>query len=72
MKENEIINSLSNWIKEYFKSFIVYGLQAIINISVLWLCIIVFNFNIYFSQAIAVFFTVIFSYRAHKKFTFNI
>ena len=62
----------SNWLKEYFKGYVVYGAKAIISIFILWLCINKFELNIFVSQAIAILVTTIITYKGHKSFTFKV
>ena len=62
----------TNWILEYIRSYLVYGIQAIMGIFILWLCITVLKLNIYFSQALSMITAVFISYTSHKKFTFKI
>jgi len=62
----------TNWILEYIRSYLVYGIQAIVGIFILWLCITVLKLNIYFSQALSIISVVFISYSGHKKFTFRI
>tara|TARA_B100001123_G_C15288736_1_gene1016635 strand:- start:373 stop:768 length:396 start_codon:yes stop_codon:yes gene_type:complete len=61
----------TNWILEYVRSYLVYGIQAIVGIFILWLCISVLKLNIYFSQAFSIILVVFVSYTGHKKFTFK-
>ena len=62
----------NNWFLEYMRSYIVYGVQGLAGILILWACISIFNINIYFSQAISMLTTVFLSYMGHKKFTFKV
>ena len=62
----------TNWILEYIRSYLVYGIQAIMGIFILWLCITVLKLNIYFSQALSMITAVFIPYTGHKKFTFKI
>ena len=56
----------TNWILEYIRSYLVYGIQAIVGIFILWLCISVLKLNIYFSQAFSIILVVFVSYTGHK------
>ena len=62
----------TNWFFEYLRSYVVYGVKGIVGIFVLWLCISIFNINIYISQAISMLVTIFLSYTGHKKFTFRV
>jgi putative flippase GtrA len=62
----------TNWFFEYLRSYVVYGVKGVVGIFVLWLCISIFKFNIYISQAVAMLVTVFLSYTGHKNFTFKV
>jgi len=62
----------TNWIAEYFRSFIVYFFKGVIGIIILWVCLELIKLNIYFSQAISMISTAIFTYKGHKDFTFKV
>ena len=61
-----------NWFLEYIRSYVVYGIQGLAGILILWVCVSFFNINIFFSQAISILTTVFLSYFGHKKFTFKV
>ena len=62
----------TNWILEYIRSYLVYGVQAIVGIFILWLCVSIIDLNIFFSQAFSIISVVLISYFGHKKFTFKL
>ena len=62
----------TNWFFEYLRSYVVYGVKAIVGIFVLWLFVSILNINIYISQAVAMLVTIFLSYTGHKNFTFKI
>ena len=66
-----VFRTKGNWIKEYFKACIVYGNVAIISIVVIWVLVDLVGLNIWISQALTIFVTVVISYFGHKKFTFK-
>lgn len=61
-----------SWLIEYIRSFIVYGLKAVIGIFILWISIDLLNLNIFLSQGLSMLITFFFTYKAHKKFTFKL
>ena len=67
-----VFKTRGNWLKEYFKSFLVYGLSAIINIILLWLFVELFGIAFWISQFIAIALCFIFTYFSNKNFTFKI
>jgi putative flippase GtrA len=66
-----VFRTAGNWIKEYFKSCIVYGNAAIISIFLIWYFVDVVGWNIWISQGLTIGITVLISYFGHKKFTFR-
>jgi putative flippase GtrA len=60
-----------NWLKEYFKCYLIYGSMALVGISFLWVFLTVFHLNIWISQGLILALTGIISYVAHTKFTFR-
>ncbi len=62
----------TNWFFEYLRSYVVYGVKAVVGIFVLWLFVSILNINIYISQAVAMLVTIFLSYTGHKNFTFKI
>jgi len=59
------------WLKEYFRSYTVYGFAALISIFTLWVLIAEAGTNIYFAQAATIVITVTISYLGHRYFTFK-
>ena len=59
------------FLKEYLKSYIVYGLAFIIGTFFLWLTLEIFKLDIYIAQFITISLTVIFSYIGNNYFTFK-
>jgi putative flippase GtrA len=66
-----VFRSKNQWFKEYLKSFLVYGISAIFGILALWIMVDYLSIAFWFSQAIIVILTIIFSYLSHKNFTFK-
>ena len=62
----------TNWIFEYLRSFIVYGVKALFGILTLWLCIKIIGLNIYISQFFSMIITILLTYKGHKDFTFKV
>tara|TARA_Y100000741_G_scaffold331750_1_gene287286 strand:+ start:59 stop:463 length:405 start_codon:yes stop_codon:yes gene_type:complete len=62
----------TNWFFEYLRSYVVYGVKAVVGIFVLWLFVSILNMNIYISQAVAMLVTIFLSYTGHKNFTFKV
>ena len=62
----------NNWIFEYLKSYLVYGVKFICGFVVLYFCTEIMNFSIYLSQGLAMLATIFITYKGHKSFTFKI
>lgn len=67
-----VFRSKGSWIKEYFRSYLVYGASAIIGILSVIILVSFFSLKFWLAQAIAIPFTVFFSYFSHKNFTFKL
>ena len=73
MFKNFVFKTINtNWFFEYLRSYVVYGVKAVVGIFVLWLFFSILNLNIYISQAVAMVVTIFLSYTGHKNFTFKI
>jgi putative flippase GtrA len=66
-----VFRTRGNIIREYFRFYIVYGGSFLINVMLLPLFIGRLKMNVYASQAIITFMTIIGSFLMHKKFTFG-
>ena len=62
----------TNWLLEYFRSYLVYAVKGIVGILTLWFFIKILKMNIYISQAISMLVTIFLSYKGHKNFTFRV
>jgi len=63
--------SEGNWLKEWLKSFVVYGFSGLISSILIWLMLDMFYLDIIYAQAYVIFIIVIFSYFGHKYYTFK-
>ena len=59
------------WLREYMKSYIVYGGIAVIGIFCLWVFVEKMKISIWLAQALVIGMTVIISYLGHSRFTFR-
>ncbi|MBT8530907.1 GtrA family protein [Polynucleobacter paneuropaeus] len=59
------------WIREYIKSYIVYGGIAVIGIFFLWFFVDNMKISIWSAQALVMALTVSASYMGHARFTFR-
>lgn len=65
-----VFKTKSVWWQEYFRSYLVYGLSALINIGLIWILVGVLKIPFWIAQGVLVLLTVVFSYLGHSKFTF--
>jgi len=63
--------TVGNWLKEYFKSYIVYGGAACFNVFLIWGLSGKLGLSIWLAQGVAIPLGVISSYFGHKKFTYR-
>ena len=61
----------TNWLHEYMRSYVVYGVKGLFGIFILWLTIEVFKWNIYISHGLSMISTVLITYKGHKSYTFK-
>ena len=61
----------TNWINEYMRSYVVYGVKGLFGIFILWLTIEIFKWNIYISHGLSMISTVLITYKGHKSYTFK-
>lgn len=66
-----VFKTRGNYLKEYLKFYLVYGLAFIINLLLLIISAEILHLNILFSQTAIVFITAIISYTGHKGFSFK-
>ena len=67
-----VFKTRGNYLREYLRFYLVYGLAFLINLALLPLLVEVLKLNPVVSQGAIVFFTVVISYMAHKNFSFNV
>lgn len=65
-----VFKSQGVWWREYFKSYMVYGFIAIVNIFLIWFLVDVVGIVFWLSQGMLIILTVTVSYIGHRKFTF--
>lgn len=66
-----VFKTRGQWLSEYLKCYLVYGVNALLGIFSLWLFVDQFAVNIWIAQAAIIPLTVIFSYFLHARFTFK-
>jgi putative flippase GtrA len=66
-----VFKSRGNWILEYFKSYLVYGITAIVSIIGVWILVEIFSLKFWLAQGCLMIMCIIFSFCAHSKFTYR-
>ena len=66
-----VFKTKGNYLKEYFRFYLVYGTAFLINLALLPLFVELFKIHPLIIQAIITGFTVIISYFGHKYFSFK-
>lgn len=67
-----VFKTKGNWIREYLKSYYVYGFIALVGMFSMIVMVDNLNLNYYLSQLIATLGCAILSYFLNKKYTFKI
>lgn len=67
-----VFRTKGNWVKEYLRAYLVYGLSAIVGILLLMIFVKLLDIEFWLAQALVILVTVIISYIGHKRFTFKI
>lgn len=66
-----VYKTKGGWFVEYLKSYVTYGLSAIVGVFLLWIMISSSNISIWLAQALSIIITTIVSYIGHTYFTFK-
>lgn len=66
-----VFRTKGQWLVEYLKAYLVYGVMALVGVVLLWLYIDIFVLSIWLAQALVIISTVILSYIGHARITFR-
>jgi putative flippase GtrA len=66
-----VFRSRGKWLREYLRSYVVYGGTAVVGILLLWLLVDGLHIKIWFAQGALILITVVISYIGHASFTFK-
>ena len=66
-----VFRTKGNWVREYIKSYLVYGGGTLAGMGLLWLFVTLLKMNPVFGNILAAFVVVIASYFGHKYFSFR-
>ena len=67
-----VFKTKGNYLKEYFRMYITYGLSAIIGTLSIWFLVDKFSMEFWLSQILITIFLVIFTYIFNQKYTFKV
>lgn len=67
-----VFRTKGNYLKEYLRFYLVYGVAYLINLALLPVFVEVLKVSPIIAQAVIVFFTVIISYVGHRNFSFSV
>lgn len=71
MYKKFVFKSSGNWLSEYLRCYVVYGLMAIFNIVFVFIAVKWLQMQYWVAQAISIVLTIIISYVSHAKYTFK-
>jgi putative flippase GtrA len=66
-----VFRTKGNWLAEYCRSYMVYGVTAVIGIGVLWGLVDGLKVPFWIGQGLVIIVTTIISYLSHSRFTFS-
>ena len=66
-----VFKSKGNWLQEYIRCYIVYGIITLVSMVILWISVDFIKTPFWIAQALLIPIMILFSYIGHKKFTFN-
>ena len=67
-----VFKTKGNYLKEYFRMYITYGLSAIIGTLSIWFLVDKLSMEFWLSQILITIFLVIFTYIFNQKYTFKV
>jgi putative flippase GtrA len=66
-----VFRTRGNWLREYFRSYLVYGVSAIAGIACMMVLVDHMHVQFWLAQALVMAGIVVFSFFAHRLFTFG-
>jgi len=67
-----VFRTQGQWVKEYLRSYVVYGSMAVMGVILLWILVDGLRVPIWLAQGVSILITVVISYVGHAKFTFRL
>jgi putative flippase GtrA len=66
-----VFQTKGNWIKEYLRCYLVYGLTAVIGIMIMWGLVDGLGLRFWLCQGFVMIMVIIISYIGHNRFSFK-
>jgi putative flippase GtrA len=66
-----VFKTKGNWLKEYLRCYLVYGLSMILGILLMWGLVDGLSLPFWLCQGFVMILTIIFSYIGHSRFSFK-
>ena len=66
-----VFHTKGNWLIEYFRTYLVYGLSGIVSLGILWVLVTGLQLPFWLSQGVVIILTIFASYILHGRFTFK-
>lgn len=66
-----VFKTRGNWVYEYARSYVVYGVAALLSIAGLWILVDLINMTIWIAQGVVMAGVVALSYFGHNHYTFG-
>ena len=66
-----VFRTKGNWLIEFYRCYVVYGVTSIVSIGLLWLFIDLMLISIFLAQALVMLLTFAITYLGHIKYTFK-
>ena len=67
-----VFRTKNHWLKEYLRSYIIYGGVALISLCILWFAVDYLEMPFWIAQALVMSLGVLMSYIGHDRFTFKV
>ena len=66
-----VFKTSGNWLNEYLRCYVTYGLSAVLGIALIWLFVEQWGWIFWFSQGLIIILSTVISYFMHRHFTFR-
>ena len=66
-----VFKTEGDWLKELIRSYMVYGVAALLSSGLLWILVDLYKINIFTAQTIVILTIILVSYIGHREYTFK-